>query len=54
METEIQNYLTENNLDFADLNNDAAALSALQLAPGDARLTENVRLIGEIYSAEGG
>ena len=30
LETEIQNYLTENNLDFADLKNDAAALSALQ------------------------
>ena len=30
LETEIQNYLTENNLDFANLKNDAAALSALQ------------------------
>ncbi len=28
--TKIQNYLTENNLDFSDLKNDAAALSALQ------------------------
>jgi len=30
LETEIQNYLTENNLDFANLKNNAAALSALQ------------------------
>ena len=30
LETEIQNYLTENNLDFADLKNNAAVLSALQ------------------------
>jgi len=32
LKVEIQNYLTENNLDFADLKNDAAALSALQCA----------------------
>ena len=30
LEKEIQNYLTENNLDFVNLKNDAAALSALQ------------------------
>ena len=30
LETEIQNYLTENNLTFVNLKNDAAALSALQ------------------------
>ena len=30
LETEIQKYLTENNLDFVSLKNDAAALSALQ------------------------
>ncbi|MBQ3258495.1 MAG: helix-turn-helix transcriptional regulator [Oscillospiraceae bacterium] len=30
LETEIQNYLTENNLDFVNLRNDASALSALQ------------------------